>query len=127
MRRRFDGTLEFAGRSDAQVKVRGYRVEPGEVEAVLVAHPAVRDAAVVAAEGAAGDLRLVAFAVPRAADADSEAPSREALARAVEKFLVKGGAIRELEPERVIRPPMVGQRWAEFERIAAYGAEEAAR
>jgi hypothetical protein len=47
-----DGTLEYLGRVDAQVKVRGYRIEPVEIEGVLLTHEAVRDAVVIVREGA---------------------------------------------------------------------------
>ena len=49
--------------------------------------------------------------------------TREALARAVRKFLRDGGSIQSLSPERVILRPLVGQHWAQFERVAAYGGE----
>ena len=64
-RRRPDGDIEFLGRIDAQVKIRGHRVEPGEVEAMLVEHPAVAAGAVLARSAPGGGRRLVAYVVPR--------------------------------------------------------------
>jgi thioesterase domain-containing protein len=63
---RADGVFEFAGRIDEQVKIRGVRVELGDIEAALLDHPGVRCAAVVCDETTSGK-RLVAYVVPRAA------------------------------------------------------------
>ncbi len=80
-RRLPDGTLECLGRLDEQVKIRGMRVEPGDVEAVLRQHPVVRDAAVVARTDRDADSRLVAYlAVSDPADAETVATLRRFVA-----------------------------------------------
>ncbi|HEX8432876.1 MAG TPA: amino acid adenylation domain-containing protein, partial [Longimicrobium sp.] len=63
-RRVADGSLEYLGRIDLQVKVRGFRIELGEIEGVLLEHPSVREAVVLARGSGAEDRRLVAYFVP---------------------------------------------------------------
>src|SRR6185295_1232816 len=78
-----DGTVEFLGRRDGQVKVRGYRVEVGEIEAALAEHPAVAEAAVLVHGDTAESRRLVAYVVAQdgaAADAAAVSALRSALA-----------------------------------------------
>ena len=77
---RSDGVLEFGGRVDAQVQLRGFRIEPGEVESALRSQPGVGEAAVVLQE-AAGEPRLVAYVTPSGGEAPVPADVRAAASR----------------------------------------------
>lgn len=65
VRWRPDGTLEYFGRGDDQLKIHGFRIELGEIESVIARHPEVGNAAVTAPRGPGGERRLVAYVVPR--------------------------------------------------------------
>lgn len=94
VRRHAGGELEFLGRLDDQVKVRGYRVELGEIERVLLEHPAAAAAAVILAEGGAGESTVVAYAVPR--EGESLAGARTWLAERLPEYMLPA-AIVELD------------------------------
>jgi hypothetical protein len=87
-RYRPDGNLEYLGRIDAQVKIRGCRIEPGEIEAVLGQHPAVHEAAVIAHEDVPGETRLVAYMVQAQPRTPTVTALRRFLTRRLPDFMV---------------------------------------
>ncbi|NJN82609.1 MAG: amino acid adenylation domain-containing protein, partial [Caldilineaceae bacterium] len=87
-RYRPDGAIEYLGRTDQQVKIRGHRIEPAEIETALARHPSVREAVVVAREDSPGDKVLVAYIVFRAQQMISSAELREALRGHLPLFMI---------------------------------------
>ncbi|NJO42442.1 MAG: amino acid adenylation domain-containing protein [Cyanobacteria bacterium RU_5_0] len=77
-RYRPDGNLEFLGRTDHQIKIRGFRVELGEIETVLAQHPAVQ-AAVVTVREIEADRQLIAYVVPNRSAVPSDRDLRDFL------------------------------------------------
>ncbi|MGD0558007.1 MAG: amino acid adenylation domain-containing protein, partial [Streptosporangiaceae bacterium] len=96
VRWRADGQLVFLGRADDQVKVRGYRVEIGEVEAVLEAHPRVAGAVVTVREDSPGARRLIGYVVPADGGGGLASTVREFTARRLPGYMVPA-AVVELE------------------------------
>ncbi len=83
-----DGILEFLGRRDHQVKLRGFRVELGEIEAGLRQHPQVQEAVVVVQEDRSGDARLVAYLVPIPGFAPTPRELREFLVEKLPAYML---------------------------------------
>jgi amino acid adenylation domain-containing protein len=90
VRRRPDGVILFAGRTDDQVKIHGLRIELGEIEAVLERHPSVAQAVVVVITDAAGEKQLAAYARPTAGVAADPGELRAHLSGLLPAYMVPG-------------------------------------
>ncbi|MFF8973937.1 amino acid adenylation domain-containing protein [Streptomyces sp. NPDC014995] len=91
-----DGNLEFLGRADGQIKIRGHRIEPGEVESAFMACPGIAQAAVLVRDDHRGVKRLVAYLVPEPGGADTDAvvaAARAHVAEALPDFMVPSAAV----------------------------------
>jgi acyl carrier protein len=125
-RHRADGALEFLGRLDHQIKLRGQRLELGEIEAALVQHPAVREAVLVA-RGQADDMRLCAYVTARDGKGPDDAELRTFLRRRLPEAMVPADfvALRELpltpngKLDRKALPPPEAARPARASRAIA--------
>ena len=93
VRLRADGQLEYLGRLDEQLKLRGFRIEPGEIETVLAAQPGVAQCAVVLRQWRDGDQRLVAYAVAQAGCTLQWPTLRAALKRRLPDYLVPAALV----------------------------------
>ena len=93
-RRRADGNLEFLGRMDAQVKVRGYRIEPGEIEAVLTQHPAIHEVVVIVREDEPGEKLLVAYVVAKGESASTGRELRSYVKERLPDYMVPSGFVQ---------------------------------
>lgn len=83
-----DGTLRYQGRNDQQIKLRGFRIEPGEIEAVLSTHPAVQAAVVVMREDSPGNPYLVAYVRPGEREKIESGELRAWLKRSVPEYML---------------------------------------
>ncbi|MEU9801230.1 amino acid adenylation domain-containing protein [Streptomyces sp. NPDC051000] len=148
VRRLADGTIAFLGRRDDQIKVRGFRVALGEIEAALKSHPAVRHAIAVVREDVPGDRRVVAYIEPHdagTATAELERHLRERLSPhmvpqalvTLDRLPLSGhGKVdrsmlpRPAEPAAAPLPPrnelerLVARVWQELFRTEAVGTDQ---
>lgn len=89
-----DGQIAFIGRADYQIKIKGYRIEPGEIMAALNRHPAVQNSVVVAREDTSGDKRLVAYIVVVPGQDITTNSLRESLAIYLPDYMIPATFVR---------------------------------
>ena len=83
-----DGCLEYHGRQDFMVKIRGYRVEPEAIQAALLSHPAIHECVVTTNLGRDGEARLIAYLAPRAMPGPSTSILRDWLAQSLPSYMI---------------------------------------
>src|SRR5262249_54289733 len=123
-------TIEFVGRADHQVKVRGHRIEPGEVESALLEIPGVRSTAVVAAKSSADGVQLVAYVVPEDAGApDDDGTQGPGVARRMQAVAAAGHreaegrpAERDLAFWKLLEAASIAQMTASLGRFGVFDA-----
>lgn len=135
-RRRPDGTVDYLGRADQQVKIRGHRIEPGEIEAELARGPEVGHAAVVVREDTPGEQRLVAYVVATEGLAVDPDALHRALAVRLPAYMLPSAIVAlpalpvtpngKLDRRALPAPPEEGVRRAEFAAPATATEELAA-
>ncbi|MCX7569416.1 amino acid adenylation domain-containing protein [Tumebacillus sp. DT12] len=117
-----DGNIEYIGRLDNQVKLRGLRIELGEVESVLGQHPAVREAVVTVREDEPNQVRLVGYVVPRTGGVVDEADVYQFLSRQLPEYMLPASLVvlKEMpltssgKVNRFALPQPANRRQAEF-------------
>ncbi|HVR96549.1 MAG TPA: non-ribosomal peptide synthase/polyketide synthase, partial [Thermoanaerobaculia bacterium] len=93
VRRLPDGDIDFLGRRDHQVKVRGFRIETGEIEVALASYPGVRECAVLVQEGTSGDRRLVAYIAAEPGAVSGPQALRDFLKDRLPDYMIPSGLV----------------------------------
>jgi amino acid adenylation domain-containing protein len=124
-----DGNIQFLGRADFQVKVRGFRIELEEIEAVLAQHPAVQQGVVIVREDRPGDKRLVGYLIPKVDQDPSTADLREHLKASLPEYMVPSLFVKltslPLTPNgKINRRALPSPDWSQIESLGSVAARD---